>query len=83
MANSLIGWGKALGGGPYERGLTTDPGSGWACGVDPGATRVTAKLDAAGMWGVTVAADQVAQVRSTLDFEELIASALEARSEQT
>ncbi|EEW59884.1 conserved hypothetical protein [Ruegeria sp. TrichCH4B] len=34
-------------------------------------------------WGVTVTADQVAQVRSTLDFEELIASALEARSEQT
>ncbi len=34
-------------------------------------------------WGVTVTADQVAQVRSTLDFEELIASALEAGSEQT
>ncbi|MDF9302822.1 ATPase [Tritonibacter mobilis] len=34
-------------------------------------------------WGVTVTADQVAQVQNTSDFEELIASALETRAEQT
>ncbi|GAB5431932.1 MAG: hypothetical protein EpisKO_13020 [Epibacterium sp.] len=34
-------------------------------------------------WGVTVTADQVAHVQNTSDFEELIASALETRAEQT
>ncbi|MCG7623271.1 MULTISPECIES: ATPase [unclassified Epibacterium] len=34
----------------------------------------------AAQWGVTVTADQIAQVQSNSDFEELISSALEARS---
>jgi len=34
----------------------------------------------AAQWGVTVTADQIAQVQSNFDFEELISSALEARS---